>query len=85
MSDRVRVDVYSRPGCHLCDDAMEIVERVRVRFPFELRKLNLESEPAWEREYGGEIPVVTINGEKAFISSVDEAGFERKVRELWNQ
>jgi glutaredoxin len=76
--------IYSRPGCHLCDDAKDIIERVRRRHVFELRIINIETDPQLEREYGEQIPVVLINGNKAFKYHVDEAEFEKKVKR-WNQ
>jgi glutaredoxin len=79
----VRVDVYSRPGCHLCDEAKETIERVRRRFDFELQIIDVETDPALEAEYGEEIPVVCINGTKAFKYRVDESEFEKKVKRLW--
>jgi hypothetical protein len=85
MLDFIRVDLYSRPGCHLCDEAKEVVERVRGRLPFLLRVINIETDAALESAYGTEIPVVTINGNKAFKFHVDEAEFEKKVRRLWNK
>ena len=85
MSAPIHVEIYSRPGCHLCDDAKEVVERVRRRHPFMLSVINIETDPGLEAAYGMEIPVVTINGNKAFKYRVDEAEFERKVKRLWNQ
>ena len=79
----VQIDIYSRPGCHLCDEAREVVERVRLRFPFLLRVINIETDPEIEKRYGEKIPVVFINGNKAFKYHVDEAELEKKVKKLW--
>jgi len=79
----VQIDIYSRPGCHLCDEAKEVVERVRLRFPFLLRVINIETDPELEKSYGEQIPVVFINGNKAFKYHVDEAELEKKVKKLW--
>ena len=79
----VQIDIYSRPGCHLCDAAKEVVERVRLRFPFLLRVINIETDPELEKSYGEQIPVVFINGNKAFKYHVDEAELEKKVKKLW--
>ena len=79
----VQIDIYSRPGCHLCDEAKEVVERVRLRFPFLLRVINIETDPELERAYGEQIPVVFINGNKAFKYRVDEVELEEKVKRLW--
>jgi glutaredoxin len=81
----VRVEIYSRPGCHLCDDAKEIIDRVRRRVPFALRVINVESDARLEKQYGEHIPVVLINGRMAFEYHVDEAEFEEKVKSLWKR
>ena len=85
MANPVRVEMYSRPGCHLCDEAKAVIDRVRRKYGFELSVVNVESDPALEASYGTEIPVVVINGNKAFKYRVGEADFERKVKRLWNQ
>ena len=85
MPDNIQVNIYSRPGCHLCDEAKEVIERVRSRYPFALQVINIETDPALETAYGTEIPVVTINGNKAFKYRVDENEFARKVKRLWNR
>jgi len=85
MSDPIHIDIYSRPGCHLCDEAKEVVERVRRRHPFSLRVVNIETDPSLESAYGTEIPVITINGNKAFKYHVDEVELEKKVKRLWNR
>ncbi|PYS30801.1 MAG: thioredoxin family protein [Acidobacteria bacterium] len=79
----MQIDIYSRPACHLCDEAKEVIERVRGRFPFAVRIINIEEDPALETAYGTEIPVVFINGNKAFKYRVDEAELEKKVKRLW--
>jgi glutaredoxin len=83
--DKVQIDIYSRPGCHLCDDAREIIERVQRRFPFSVRIINIEDDPSLEQTYGDQIPVVFINGNKAFKYRVDEAELEQKVKKLWKR
>jgi len=85
LSSAIQIDIYSRPGCHLCDEAKTIIERVQRRFGFALRVINIEHDPALEREYGSDIPVVMINGNKAFKYRVDEAELENKVRRLWKK
>jgi glutaredoxin len=81
----VKVEVFSRPACHLCDEAKVVIERVRNRFPFDLNVVDIESDPALEAAYGTDIPVVLINGNKAFKYRVDEAELERKIKRLWNR
>jgi len=83
MTDSVKVEIYSRPGCHLCDEAKEVIERVGRRIVFSLRVINIETDPELEKKYGEEIPVVFVNGMPAFRYRVDEAEFEKKVKRLW--
>ena len=83
MNDTIQIDLYSRPNCHLCDEAKDTIERVRRRYPFSLRLINIEEDPALESAYGTEIPVIFINGDKAFKYHVDEADLEKKVKRLW--
>src|SRR6516162_8483670 len=83
MNSLIQIDIYSRPGCHLCDDAKEVIERVQSRFSFSLRVINIETDPALEKAYGEQIPVVFINGNKAFKYHVDEKELEQKVKRLW--
>ena len=81
----VQIEIYSRPGCHLCDEAKEIVERVRGRISFALSVINIETDPELEKMYGEQIPVVFINGNKAVKYHVNEAELEQKVKALWKR
>jgi hypothetical protein len=73
------VTLYGKPGCHLCDDAREVVERVRAAHPFELRQLDVSLDPGLHREYGERIPVLELDGEELFEFHVDEAELVRRV------
>jgi glutaredoxin len=64
--------LYGKPGCHLCDEAREVVERVRARRPFELREVDVTLDPALHREYGERIPVLALDGEELFEFHVEE-------------
>ena len=83
MTNSVDVEIYSRPGCHLCDEAKEVIERVQRRLGFGVRVINIENDPELENKYGEQIPVVLLNGVLAFKYRVDEAEFEKKIRRLW--
>ena len=67
------VTLYGKPGCHLCDGAREVVERVRAEHPFELREVDVSLDPVLFREYGERIPVLALNGEELFDYFVEEA------------
>jgi len=67
------VTLYGKPGCHLCDDAREVVERVRAQRSFELREIDVSLDPGLHREYGERIPVLAVDGEELFEFHVEEA------------
>jgi glutaredoxin len=71
------VVLYSRPGCHLCDEAREILVAEQARTPFALEEIDVETDDALELEYGIRIPVVAIDGAEAFEISVDRAALAR--------
>ena len=73
------VVLYGRPGCCLCDDAREILERVRRRRPFAFVERDIESDDVLLRSYLERIPVVTIDGVEAFELFVDESELERRI------
>ena len=83
MQNVIQIDIYSRPACPLCDEAKAVLERVRQRYAFALRVINIEEDAALEAAYGTQIPVVFINGNMAFKYHVNEAELERKMKRLW--
>ena len=85
MPESIRIEIYSRPGCHLCDEAKAVIEPFAARYPLELRVTNIDTDPDLRAAYGTEIPVILINGTEAFRHRVDARALERKLRDLWNQ
>ena len=73
------VTLYGKPGCHLCDDAREVVERVRAEHPFELREVDVSLDPELHREYGERIPVLALDGEELFDFFVEEAALVERL------
>ncbi len=66
------VTLYGRPGCHLCDDARDALQRVRARVPFVLSELDITADDALHRRYLERIPVIALDGEELFDFFVDE-------------
>jgi hypothetical protein len=73
------VVLYSRPDCHLCDDARVVLERVRAHVPFELHERDIDGDDDLLRRYLERIPVVEIDGEEAFELFVDEGELRRRL------
>lgn len=67
----MEVVLYSRPGCHLCDDARDVLLAERRRAPFDLVEIDIEGDERLLREYGVRIPVVLVDGVEAFEYAVD--------------
>ncbi len=73
------VVLYGRDGCCLCDDAREILLRVRARRPFVLEDRDIDTDENLLRAYLERIPVVTIDGVEQFELFVDESELERRL------
>lgn len=77
---KARVIVYSRPGCHLCDEAKAVIENSNCSDRFTLEEVNIESDDELLKQYRYDIPVVTIDGVEAFRHRVDREQFRNLVR-----
>jgi glutaredoxin len=73
------VVLFGREGCCLCDDARDVLERVRQRRPFVLEERDIDRDEALLRTYLERIPVVTIDGVEVFELFVDESELERRI------
>jgi glutaredoxin len=60
------VTFYTRRGCHLCDDAKRVVADARRRAEFDYQEVDIDGDPELVRLYNDEVPVIAINGVKAF-------------------
>jgi glutaredoxin len=76
----MRVVLYSRAGCHLCDTARDVLLAERARTPFDLVEVDVAGDDDLEREYGIRIPVVEIDGQERFEYQVDPVDLVSIVR-----
>ncbi|HEY0642036.1 MAG TPA: glutaredoxin family protein [Nocardioides sp.] len=74
-----RVTLYSRPGCHLCDDAREVVVRVCDDLGLGWVEVDIESDPDLEDRFGEEIPVTFVDGRQHDFWRVDEARLRKAL------
>ena len=65
----MKIVLYGKPGCHLCDDARAVLERVGAVFA----EVDITTDDALHAAYLERIPVVTLDGEERFEYFVDEA------------
>ena len=75
-----RVVLYSRPGCCLCDEAREVLMRVRTQRSFHFDERDIEDDDSLLRAYLERIPVVTIDGVEAFELFVDESELTQRLK-----
>ena len=73
------VILFGREGCCLCDEAREVLLRVRDQRPFVLRERDIDGDEALLRAYLERIPVVTIDGVEVFEFFVDESEMLRRL------
>jgi hypothetical protein len=74
-----RLTLYSRPGCHLCDDMKAVIDRVAGRVPLVLERVDISADEALERRYGHDIPVLLVDGRLAGKHRITEAELVRKL------
>jgi glutaredoxin len=67
------VTVYSKPGCHLCVEAMELLRDMQSELRFELRELDISRDDELLRAYFERIPVVAVDGDELCEYFVQEA------------
>jgi glutaredoxin len=73
------VVVYSRKGCHLCEIVKETLAKLERRGGFQWREIDVDTDDELRRQFTDEVPVVFIDGRKAFKYRMDEREFLRKL------
>ncbi|MEO8259318.1 MAG: glutaredoxin family protein [Acidobacteriota bacterium] len=76
----IALTLYSRPGCHLCDDMKAVVARVGREVPLMLETIDISTDPELEVRYGLEIPVLLVDGRKAAKYRVSEEELRRILK-----
>lgn len=79
MPEPREVVVYSRKGCHLCEIVKETLTKLERRGGFQWREIDVDSNEDLRRQFTDEVPVVFIDGRKAFKYRMDEREFLRKL------
>jgi len=81
MADRTRalVTLYTRKRCCLCDEAKLVLTEARRQAQFDYEEFDIDSDPELVRRYNDEVPVIAINGAKAFKYRVDMKEFLKKL------
>lgn len=75
MKTNPHVIIYTKPGCHLCDEAKAQIAAAACDNLYTLEEINIEDDPALSKRYGWDIPVVLVNGTVAFKHRLTAADF----------
>jgi glutaredoxin len=77
----LEVTLYTRPGCHLCEDAKAVVQPLLREFGATLREVNIDEDSELHQRYGSDIPVIFLGAHKAAKHRVDLPQFRRQLEE----
>jgi glutaredoxin len=78
--EKVTVTIYSKPGCHLCEEAKANILAAGCNDQFTLKEVNIEEDAYLKERYRFDIPVILINGIKVFKYKVEPKEFREKLR-----
>ena len=73
------VTLYGRPGCHLCDEARDALERMRASHGFTLEERDIERDERLLGRYLERIPVICLDGVELYDYAVDEDDLARRL------
>jgi len=74
------VTIYSRPGCHLCEEAKQQIAPLLAEFGARLTEINIDDDPELRARYDYDVPVIFLGARKAAKHRVDLAQFRRQLR-----
>ena len=79
LKEKIKVEIYSKPECHLCDEAKSVLVKVQQEVPFDFLEVDITSNRELFTEYKEQIPVVFICGKKAFKFRVNEKELRKRL------
>jgi hypothetical protein len=75
----IRLTLYGRADCHLCEEMRVVVERVAREIPVAIEAVDVDGDPALAAAYGGEVPVLCVNGRRAFKYRVEAPALRARL------
>ncbi len=79
---KTKVIIYSRPGCHLCEEAKAAMRAASCEGEYTLDEVNIENDPELLERYKDDIPVITFNGVEAFRHRVKSDEFAKALLQV---
>lgn len=80
-----RLTLYSRAGCCLCDSMENTIREVARKIPLDFEKVDVDESAELKAQYGAQVPVLLIDGRKAFKYRLTESVLEKRLtrRRFW--
>lgn len=75
------VTLYTRPGCHLCEEAKALIAPLLREFGATLREVNVDDDQVLRDRYGWDVPVIFLGSHKAAKHRVHREQFRRQLRD----
>lgn len=79
MTKQAQVRLYTRPGCHLCEEMLREMRAAGCADDYQLEEINIDEDPVLKRRYGLKIPVLTIDCREAFKYRLTAAEFRQHI------
>jgi glutaredoxin len=80
-AEQREVTLYSRPGCHLCEEAKAAIAPLLREFGVSLREVNIDGDPVLRKRYGWDVPVIFLGARKVAKHRVNIEQFRRQLRD----
>lgn len=82
MAEKVNITLYSKPGCHLCEDAKEILIILSDIVHFDFEMIDITTDNLLNKKYQYDIPVVLINGEEIARNRMDREKWSKIIKTI---
>jgi glutaredoxin len=73
------VTIYSRKECHLCEEALKVLQKLKDELGFEISEIFIDGDKELEKQYGEQVPVTLINGVHHDYWRVDPVRFKSSL------
>lgn len=83
-SEKIRIEIYSKAECPLCDKAKEVLLSIQNEFNFVIFEIDITADVSTYEKFKEQIPVVFINGRKAFKYRIDPEDLRKKLQRIAN-
>lgn len=80
-AEALEVTLYTRPGCHLCDEAKLSIAPLLAEFGARLREVNIDADPELHERYNLDVPVIFLADRKIAKHRIDTGQFRRQLLE----